>query len=339
LLLWVYFLHFSSLAKAQESTKQSFRVQAGLDLIYDDNVWQYSDSDRERFENNPDDPFFQKTNTLDDLIWEPYLFLNLQPFNRTPSTRLLADLTGDFYTQNTALNFGTYRIGLEQGIGDKTHALITYTLTPRIFVGMSRERRGGVVLGETMTTHVTRFRIERELQDLDLGLTAHYKFRNYNDAFNEQDSDIYGIGLFTRIYSAHGLKTRLEYLFEQGLAAGRNTRDVCVTINNSTICPNDLSYLSNQFVINPEIQINRTLSIAIKYELKYKQFTTNLTNDSNHYNRKDFTHTPGLNVYYEISKSTEAKLGFERVMRRVNNNSDFFSYDENIATVGLSYLF
>lgn len=329
LLLWVDFSLFFSPAQAQESTNQSFRVQTGLDLIYDDNVWQYSDSDRERFKNTPNIPFFDRTESLDDFIWEPYLYLNLQPFSRAPSTRLLADLTGDFYTQNTALNFGTYRIGLEQGIGDKTHALITYTLTPRIFVGMSRERRGGVVLGETVTTHVTRFRIERELQDLDLGLTAHYKFRNYNDAFNEQDTDIYGIGLESRIYSIYKLKTRVAYLFELGIAAGQNKPGF----------NNDLSYVSHQFQIDPKIQVSRLLAIRIHYELKYKEFTTDLTGDTNHYGRKDTTHTVGLKVYYEMSKNTEAKFGFERVMRRTNKNTDFFAYDENIATVGLSYLF
>jgi len=339
LLLLVYFVHFPCPVQSQESTQDKVKVQVGLDLIYDDNVWQYSDSDINSFKANPNDPFFEKTADLYDFIWEPYLYLNLRPLSRIPSTRVFLDLTGDFYTRSRSLNSGTYRIGLEQDVGDKTRALITYTLTPRIFDGISRERRGGTSVGETVTTHTMRFLIQREIGDLDLGLTGHYKFRNYNDAFNEQDSDIYGIGLITRIYSPHGLKTKLEYQFEQGLAVGRNSREECVIINSINICPNDLSYLSNQFIIGPEIQLSPILSISLDYELKFKEFTTALTNDPNHYGRKDTRHTVGLNVYYEISEAIETKLGFERVMRRTSKSSEFYAYDENAVTVGISYLF
>lgn len=329
LAFWVYLFHFPSPAPGQESIENRFHVQAGLGLIYDDNVWQYSDTDRKNFDNNPNNTFFQRTESLDDFIWEPFLYLSLKPFKKNLTTQLFADLTGDFHARNTSLNFGTYRMGLEQGLGEKTRALITYTLTPRVFVGISRERRGGTLVGETVTNHTTRFLIQKEIQDLDLGLTAHYKFRDYNDAFNEQDNDIYGVGLESKIFSSYGLKTWTAYLFELGVASGRNKPGF----------NNDLSYVSHQFRVGPEVRVNQSLAIGVHYQLRYKEFTTNLTNDMNHYGRRDFTHTAGFNAYYEISKSTEAKLGFERVMRRTNKNAEFFAYDESIATVGISYSF
>jgi hypothetical protein len=166
---------------------------------------------------------------------------------------------------------------------------------------------------------------------------GHYKFKNYNDAFNEQDSDIYGVGIIARLYSAHGMMTRLEYLLERGLAQGRGSRNVCIPPNN--LCPNDLSYLSNQFLIGPEIKLNRALTIGAEYELKYKKFTTPLTNDPNHYRRNDAAHTLGLHAYYEINRAIETRLVLERAMRRTNKSSEFFAYDENSVILGISYLF
>jgi hypothetical protein len=339
MLLLVYFLYSPGSAQGQESTKTPFRVLTGLDTIYDDNVWQYSDSDRKAFESTPNDPFFQKTESLNDFIWEPYLSLSLRPFRRSPLTRFSADLTGDFYTRNPSLNFGTYRIVLEQKIWNKTFILLSYTVTPNMFIGFSRERRGAGVLGESVTTQTARFLIQREIKYLDMGLTAHYKFKNYNDPFNEQDSDIYGIGLISRVYSRRGFKIRIEYQFEQGLAAGRNSSDVCTIINGTNICPNDLSYLSNQFIIGPEVRFSRSFLIRLVYNLKLKQFTTDLTNDSNHYGRRDTIQDMKLTAYYELSKTIEAKAGYERVMRRTNNNANFYAFDENIATVGIDFLF
>ncbi len=306
------------------------KAETGLSLIYDDNVWQFSDSDRSSFENSQNTSFFQNVESLGDFIWEPYLFLQFQPLEKTPSTRLFTDISGDFYTYNHSRNLGTYQIGLKQGIGRKVHALISYTLIPREFVGISRENPGsGISVGETITTHTTRFRIEREIQDIDLGLTVHHKFKDYNDAFEVQDSDIYGVGLESKIYSAYGLKTRIAYLFELGVASGRNNPNF----------KNDLSYRSHQLRISPEIRVNRQLAIGIRYEIKYKAFTTNLPGDTNHYGRDDTMHTVGANIYYELSKTLETKLGYERVMKRPNKNKDFFAFDENVATVGLSYFF
>lgn len=315
-------------AYGQEIKKDKLKVLAGLDLIYDDNVWQYSKSDRELFKiNGNTDPFFQKTEDLDDLIWEPYLYLSLQTQDR--QTQIFAKLTGDFYTRNTSLNLGTYLIGLKRKIGDETSALISYTLRPREFLGISRERRGGTLVGETLTTHTTLLWLQRKIQNLEIELTGHYKFRNYNDAFDEQDADIYGVGLGSRIYSKYRLKTRVTYLFEQGITAGQNEPGF----------NNDLSYISHQFRIGPEVQIIRPLKIGFHYQLKYNEFTTNLTGDLNHYGRKDTTHILGLNAYYDLNRNIEAKLGFVSVIKKTNQFPDFFSYTENSATVGLSYLF
>jgi hypothetical protein len=306
------------------------KAKTGLSLIYDDNVWQFSDRDRSSFENSQNSSFFQNVESLDDFIWEPYFFLQFQPLEKTPSTQLFADISGNFYVHNPSLNLGIYQIGLKQEIRHKVQAAISYTLIPREFVGISRENpSSSISVGETITTHTTRFRIERKIRDINLGLTVHHKFKDYNDTFEEQDNNIYGAGLESKIYSGYGLKTRIAYLFELGVASGRN----------NTNFNNDLSYRSHQLRISPEVRINRDLTIGVRYEIKYKAFTTNLSGDTNHYGRYDTTHTVGANIYYELGKTLETKLGYERVMKRPNKNKDFFAFDENVAIVGLSYLF
>jgi hypothetical protein len=151
-------IRLTATAHSQEALKNNLQIQTGLDLIYDDNVWQYSKRDQEDFKNNRNNPallpFFEKTQDLDDFIWEPYLYLSFLPQGKFTQSRLFTEFSGDFYSRNTSLNFGTYRIGLEQKISDRTHASFTYTWMPRMFVGISRERRGVNLVGETVATHV-----------------------------------------------------------------------------------------------------------------------------------------------------------------------------------------
>jgi hypothetical protein len=311
----------------QQSPKDTLQVEVGADLIYDTNVWQYSDADRILFELFPNAAFFQKTDSIDDLIWEPSVQLSLHPPWGSKTPKLLVGALGDFYTQNNSLNSSTYWIGIEQEITAKIQLSATYTWIPRVLLGMSRERRvlPTTLIEETYASHDILVYVLREFQKLDMGLTAHYTFQDYTDALNEQDSDLYGFGLIGGFYPIPEVETLAGYEFELGIAAGRNDAGL----------NNDLSYTAHQFQIEPKFRVTKPLHIAVHYELNYKEFTTDLTGDGNHYGRKDLIHGWGIDLYYAFGEKIETKLGFERVLGTTNQNDAFFSYDEDITTVGI----
>ncbi|MCI0528780.1 MAG: hypothetical protein L0Y56_15180 [Nitrospira sp.] len=311
----------------QQPPKDILQVEVGADMIYDTNVWQYSDADRILFELFPNAQFFQKTDSVDDFIWEPSVQLSLHPPWGSKTPKLLVGAMGDFYTQNTSLNSGTYWIGIEQEITPNIQLSVTYTWIPRVLLGMSREQRipPTPLIEETYTSHDILIYILKEFRNLDMGLSAHYTFQDYTDALNEQDSDLYGFGSIAAFYPVPEVETLVGYQFELGIAAGRNDAGQ----------NNDLSYMAHQFQIEPKFRVTKPLHIAVHYELNYKEFTTDLTSDRNHHGRKDLIHGWGIDLYYGFGEKIETKLSFQRVFGTTNQNDTFFSYDEDMTTVGI----
>lgn len=319
---------------SQAQSQDRLRIQTGTTFIYDDNVWQFSDSDRQAFKDNPNQSLFQNTESLDDLIWQPFIHLQFRLPWREGGTQLFGKVTGTFYTRNTDLNYQTYRIGIRQEIGKDILASATYTVTPNLFVGKSRERRDQTLVEESFTSHLTTLKVEKRFQPFDLGLSFHYRFRDYIDSFNEQDTDIYGAALKIDLYPFSQVKIAGAYQFEQAIAAGR---DILFLAPQPSF--NDISSLSHQFWIEPEVKIHRSLIAGVLYEFKHRRFITDHTNDFNHYSRKDQTHTIGVNFYYLISRAIEAKFTYERTWRTTNLKPQFYAYDENSYILGIHLFF
>jgi hypothetical protein len=314
----------------QEPPEDILQVEIGADMIYDTNVWQYSDTDQILFELFPNAQFFQKTDSIDDLIWEPSVQLSLHPPWGSKTPTLVAGAMGDFYTQNTSLNSGTYWIGIEQEIASRAQLSVTYTWIPRTLLGMSRERRTPVtpLIEETYASHDILIYVLKEFKKLDMGLTAHYTFQDYTNALNEQDSDLYGLGWIAGFYPIPEVETLVGYQFELGTAAGRNDASQ----------NNDLSSMTHQVQIEPKFRVTKLLHLSVHYDLNYKEFTTDLTGDQNHHGRKDLIHGWGIHLYYAFGEKIETKLGFHRVLGTTNQNDTFFSYDEDITTFGIRIL-
>jgi len=101
-------------------------MQAGLSVIYDDNVFAYSKRTRDDFNVTPKRLFFQNqhTNSLGDVITKPSLELRFRPQHYYPT--FSAGLSGRFYRQNPILNERSYFVEILQPLRPQTDISVIY---------------------------------------------------------------------------------------------------------------------------------------------------------------------------------------------------------------------
>jgi len=178
---------------AQTPQSAPLAIKGSLSVVYDDNVFAYSDKIQGSFRLNPTRLYFreQNANSLGDMITKPSFQLNFSP-KRYPSTHISAELYGSFYKQNATLNDRGYFAEIAQGLSSKTELSISYNES---FSEFSNEtfRAAGVDL-------------QHDFQIFDGNLFAEK---------TDDDKD-YGAGLETFIENRY-FGTTLSYQFDQNI--------------------------------------------------------------------------------------------------------------------------
>ena len=187
------FLAFLSCGVVYAETPQNspFEIKGDISLVYDDNVFAYSNRLRDTFRANLRPIFFQNqnVNSLGDLITKPSFELHFRP-QRYPSTDISAGLSGSFYRQNATLNDRSYFIKIVQALGPKTDISVTYD---ELFLESIPD-----------TFRTVGVDIERDFQIFEGNIFAEGTSEDRN----------YGVGLTTSIPSRYS-ETTLSYEFDQ----------------------------------------------------------------------------------------------------------------------------
>lgn len=299
-------------------------------VLYTDNVFELSSSRRLALAEDPSQPAVVPVKKASDVVWEPSIDLRhrARPTN-LGETEFSVKAAGFVFTDNPIFNHGNYRIQLKQGLDADTSILIRYRFVPNLFLGPNTERRTGLRLPEEerVTSHIWRVQLERRLSESVIGtLVGRYGLRQFNDVFAERDTAFWSAGPQMDWMVVPRVTLSLAYLFEQGLADGRE----------QTQFKDDVSYRQHFTSIGATVQLTEPLSLLVGYAYRRKEFTSEIAGDSNR-GVVDAMHQGSAEFQYRVSHAAIMTLGVQRSQRTSNVSSrEFFNTNTSL---GLQYRF
>lgn len=299
-------------------------------VLYTDNVFELSSSRRLALAEDPSQPAVVPVNKASDVVWEPSIDVRHRSRpTHLGDTEVSVKAAGFLFTDNPIFNHGNYRIQVKQALDADTSILIRYRFVPNLFLGPNTERRTGLRLPEEerVTSHIWRMQLERRLSDSLIGtLVGRYGLRQFNDVFAERDTTFWSAGPQVEWRVMSRLTLSLAYLFEQGLADGRE----------QTQFRDDVSYRQHFTSIGATVQISEPLSLIVGYAYRRKEFTSEIVGDSNR-GVVDTTHQGSVEFQYRLSAAAIMTLGVQRSQRTSNvTTRDFFNTNTSL---GIQYRF
>ncbi|WP_455379127.1 hypothetical protein [Petrachloros mirabilis] len=312
-----------------ESAFADWSAIAEQKTSYTTDALQFSSARRLRFTEDPSQPTGVPLGNPEDVIWEPSLEVLRSSSNHWGGNELSLKAHGYIYTNNPIFNHGDYRIQDRQRLDGDTSILLRYRYVPNLFLGPNIERRAGTrsIQEERLTSHHWRAEIERRLgKDTTVTLVGRYGLRLYNEAFAERDTNFYTVGPHFRQQLSSWLSITLSYLYERGLADGRND----VQFND------DVSYFLHLIACGADLRLTPNLMLELSYIYIRKTFTSNLVGDT-HQGRLDQTHQGRAELRYQFTPKLIGTLGFQRTQRSSTNA--LRDFNDLIVSLGGEYHF
>lgn len=296
---------------------------------YTTDAFQFSAARRLRLSEDPTQPTDVPLNKPEDVIWEPAA----EAIHSSPVTfgknEFSVKAHGAIYTNNPAFNHGIYRVQDRMSFGNGTSVLLRYRYTPNLLLGPNVERQTGTasIQEERVTSHIWRMELEQRLnQDITAALIGRYGLRLYNEAFAERDTRFYTIGPRVRYQAASAVGLTVAYLYERGLADGRNEPQFS----------DDVSYKLNLLSFETELRLATRTMLELGYIYTRKDFTSELVGDT-HVGRKDRTHQGRAELQYQFTASFTGSLGFLYTQRSSTNA--LRDFNDSIVSIEGQYQF
>jgi len=332
----------------------SFALDADVDVRYDDNILSGADEDIFRISNPaPGDEGRYGVETPDDMILSPALrirFDRVRP--RSLRTSIYATLRAYEYQTNSIKDSQSYTLSLRQELnrsrkhGSSLRVRIGYipyyflrnlidddeSIAAGAIVRNSLDYNKGVIGVELTQTIVHR----------RLRATIGYdrERRNYNQHFNERDSDSDVISLDLDIYPLDTLAFRVRpyYGYERRIARG--------DLPETEVVDDDVGFDSNLLGVDVRWRWGRDADhrheISVWYENEVRDFTTLFTPDTAHFGREDDISQYGLDYEKEFGRHWQL---YVEARHRVNDSShpDPFGgtrttpYEKTVTGMGFRY--
>ena len=134
-------------------------------MTYTDDVFQFSASRRQKFNEDPSQPTVVPTEKRSDVVWDPSLKLIRSSSNSLGHAQLSIKAPGFLYTANPVFNHGDYRLQLKQGLSHQGAAEFRYVLSSAAVVTLGVQRTQRSSTNEA-----------RSFQDTQLWIGGQYRF-------------------------------------------------------------------------------------------------------------------------------------------------------------------
>jgi hypothetical protein len=297
--------------------------------VYTNDVFQFSAARRLALSEDPSQPTVTPLDRPQDMIWEPSLEsirTSASPFGQT---ELSIRGVGSIYTDHPIFNHGNYYLRLAQTLGPDTTLRLRYRYNPNLFLGpnFSRQTPTPTIQEERVTSHAWRLEIDRRLATSWMAtLIARYGLRLYNPAFAERDTRLWSLGPGIAWQARPWATVMLAYLYERGLADGRNQPQLA----------DDISYRQHFISASNELQLPARLSLKLEYIFRVTDFTTVLAGDPNR-GRVDYTHQGIAELRYQLTRATLVTLGYQKTERSSNRATAGFNTTN--VSAGVRYAF
>ena len=122
-------------------------------------------------------------------------------------------------------------------------------------------------------------------------IESRFGVRLYNAPFAQRDTHLWTVGPELMYALSKHVKLFVGYLFERGLADGRGDRQF----------NDDVSYDAHLASVGLDTEVSKSLSLHVSYIYKHYLFTTDLTGDPEHFNRRDDSHQGNIELRYKVT--------------------------------------
>jgi hypothetical protein len=297
--------------------------------LFTNNVFELSAARRLALSEDPSQPVNVSLSQPSDVVWDPSIDVRRTSWSSLGKTELSFKAHGFLYTYNPIFDHGDYRVQVNQQVAPDTFVLLRYRYVPNLFLGPNFERQSGDLLlsEERVTSHTWRTQLERKLNDLwTVTLVGRYGLRLYNEEFSERDTTFYTIGTRLRLTATSWATITLDYLYERGLADGRNEPQF----------KDDVSYRQQFVSLGTLFQLTAPLSLELIYVYRWKQFTSDIVGDPLR-GDVDHLHQGTAELHYDLSAAARVTLGFQQTQR--SSTVAIRGFNNTNGSLGLQYRF
>lgn len=320
-------------------------VFGSIALAYDDNVFRYSDADRETFNlnNATRQTQFRHVNHIDDIVTVPRLGIGLKKtFIDERPTEVSFATTMHLYGADTVKNYEEYEFDLKQRLGTDLIGRVGYSYTPEFALRNlfdTDQPSGQEYKLATYSRHTLQTSVWHRFTPIVRGRVGYEaEFKDYNSFFNERDNT-------SHLWDVTGyfhLTDRLTWVadYEIGFTDAEANDD------DAAVDP-DIASFQQGFGTHLDVEVLKSLIVRPFYTFSYRSFTTNNSSadDRLHRDRNDIRQTLGIRAAYELSKDGEAYVQWERhanntdisVAAGVSGDTDVLGFDQDVFTVGLTF--
>ncbi len=297
--------------------------------IYTDNVFELSASRRLAFSDDPSQPVRVSVGQPSDFVWVPSLDVRRTSSSALGVSEISVKGEGFLYTNNPIFNHGDYRFQVQQQVSPNTSVLFRYRYVPNLFLGPNFERQSGsrLIQEERVTEHAWRMQLEQKLNDRWTAmLMGRYGLRFYNEVFSERDTTFYSVGPSVRFQAFSWLALTLDYIYERGLADGRNEPQF----------KDDVSYHQHFFSFGTQFTLTERFSLELNYVYRWKEFTSTIAGDPFN-GTTDRLNQGTAQLHYKLSPAARLTAGFQRTQRA--SSLDARSFFNTNGSLGVQYRF
>lgn len=298
-------------------------------VFYTNDVFVFSAARRLAVQEDPTQPTKVETGKPQDAVWEPSIDVTRKSSLGHLPTEVSFKSQGFIYTQNPVFNHATYRIQVKQALTSDTALLLRYRYSPNLFLGPNNERRSGqrFIEEERVTSHVWRAELERRLNDdWAVTLVSRLGLRLFNEPFAERDLHFWTLGPHVQYRLNPRVAFTLSYLYERGLADGRNQPQF----------NDDVSYRNNFVSLASQIRVTDPVTLLLTYTYQRNNYTSAFAADAN-YGRQDDTQQGIAEVRYALNERATLSLGVQRTQR--DSNRSAAEFEDTNTWLGAQYQF
>ena len=290
---------------------------------YDDNIFQYSDSEKNDFENGID-PERYPIETTDDLIFTTVFDLDYKTRLKGHTTLLSARFTQYQYWQNKDKDYESFSFSAIQYFSPKTTIRFNYYFLPEKYFrhyydeDLSATLTASAFVPFAYKEHQFSLGLSHSFKKIDLKLYTKYGFELYEENFREYDSDFFTAGL-----SGDLKLTRKIGLFADVSYIKCNSKGYDqVGERASTSDDRDYSHEQNNYLAGIRFQLpkiaKKSNQVSFSGEFRKRVFTTDKTSDNYHYQREDDDLQLEAEYTLQINKSWSLELSTQFTQRDVD---------------------
>ena len=371
-LLFLFILAINTQAAAEDTSGTS-SFTLGIESEYSDNIFELSDEDQSRLEdNNADDGASGRYDDMDsvtDLIVSPSLAWKYAiPGIAGEASEFSARLKYNYYTENQAKSYPEARLKLQHAIGAKGtlslegNAVFAYfkknylsdyddansngniSRDERIYSAAHYDEYEGILaytheVYKNKQTILTRFDVKPFL-----GLST----RIYDNGFENRDRTIAlgGLAFNVELYKRFAIELIYQYeelhtpgdneliLYDETSVGSDINGDGNVAGNAALETRIDRSAQRQTLEIKPTVKLTKNSLLFLGYEYRVTDYTSNNPLDGDHYDNSADRHKISAGMKYKFSKTWAAKFALSQTDETDDNDEE---YRERCAALSLKY--